>query len=186
MLLQLVLALFSVWGVHSTPLSIDTALIAFPQMASTSNTVDGKTLLSQKKSSLLARKVWASNHQVDFSALFSKNYINHQIPSVVGHPLTESRQVWQNLVDHFHQSFSDVEEKVLFQIAENEFVATQWQTTGTHTGEYLSYPATGKRVSWSGIQIDQFDQGKIVESWVVWDMYSLFSQLGFVKLVESQ
>ncbi|WP_299008496.1 ester cyclase [uncultured Shewanella sp.] len=180
MIVKTLLWLLPIWALYSTHVSAETAVMAWPKKLSSVTQHDEETLLSHKKLARLARLVWESNNQVDYSRVFSKDYINHQIPSIVGKPLTESRQEWQSLVNHFHQSFSNVKEEILLQIAESEFVVTQWQTTGTQTGEYLGFSATGKRVSWSGIQIDKFEQGQIVESWVVWDMYSLFSQLGFI------
>ena len=51
----------------------------------------------------------------------------------------------------------------------------------TQTGIYLGHPPTGKRAIWTGVQIDRFENGKIVESWVDWDKYRLFETLGFVK-----
>ncbi len=33
---------------------------------------------------------------------------------------------------------------------------------------------TNKEVTWTGVSIDRFENGKIVESWVDWDKYRLF------------
>ena len=69
----------------------------------------------------------------------------------------------------------------MLQIAERYLVATRWQFTATQTGDFMDLAPTNKEVTWTGVQIDRFENGKIVESWVNWDMYRLFEGLGLVK-----
>jgi len=70
--------------------------------------------------------------------------------------------------------------RILLQIAEGDLVATRWQFTAIQTGEYLGHPPTGKEATWTGVQIDRFGDGRIVESWVDWDKFRLFEQLGYL------
>lgn len=55
------------------------------------------------------------------------------------------------------------------QLAEGNRVATRWTATMTREG---------KRVAISGITIDRFESGKIVEAWRCMDMLGLMRQLG--------
>jgi steroid delta-isomerase-like uncharacterized protein len=57
-------------------------------------------------------------------------------------------------------------------------VATRWSARGTHKAEFLGVPATGKRVTVTGVTITRFSRGKIVESWASWDALGLLQQLG--------
>jgi predicted ester cyclase len=59
--------------------------------------------------------------------------------------------------------------------------ATRWQFSATQTGDYLGHPPTGRRATWTGVQIDRFENGRIAESWVDWDKYRLFEALGFLQ-----
>jgi predicted ester cyclase len=55
------------------------------------------------------------------------------------------------------------------------------QLTGTHKGELIGVPPTGKRVDIQLIDIMRFDgAGLICEHWGVADMLSLMQQLGVV------
>ena len=45
-------------------------------------------------------------------------------------------------------------------------------------GEFNGIPATGRRVSLTGISIDRITGGRIVESWEVTDDAGLLRQLG--------
>jgi predicted ester cyclase len=87
---------------------------------------------------------------------------------------------WKAIVAECHSAFSDFEVTILTQVAEGDLVATRWQFAGTQTGEYLGHKPSGKRATWTGVQIDRFENGKIVESWVDWDKYRLFNMLGIL------
>jgi steroid delta-isomerase-like uncharacterized protein len=66
-------------------------------------------------------------------------------------------------------------------ISEKDKLVVAWTVTGTHKGVFLGVPATGKKVNFSGITINQIAEGKIIESTVIWDSLGLLVQLG-VKL----
>jgi predicted SnoaL-like aldol condensation-catalyzing enzyme len=53
-------------------------------------------------------------------------------------------------------AFPDARVTVEDQIAEGDMVATRWTATGTHTGELLGIPPTGRRSEISGITINRF------------------------------
>ena len=63
-------------------------------------------------------------------------------------------------------------------IAEGDKVVARITMTGTHTGDFFGIPATGKKISFSGIYIVRIANGKIVEHWGEEDSVSLLQQLG--------
>ena len=66
-------------------------------------------------------------------------------------------------------------------IAEGDLVVIAGGVSGTHTGEPLfGVPATGKRLSWTGIDISRIANGKIVERWLEANMLSLMQQVGVI------
>ncbi len=134
----------------------------------------------QKELSRRALDAWGSGSSVDVSQLFTDDYINHQEPDVSGGVSDKTLVDWERLVTEFHGAFSNVEARPLMQVAEGDLVATRWQITATHTGEYMGAQPTGKVVSWTGVQLDRYQGGKIAESWVDWDKYGLFAALGLV------
>jgi hypothetical protein len=54
----------------------------------------------------------------------------------------------------------------------------RWHSEGTHRGELAGLAPTGARVTVTGISIDQWRDGKVVEAWVEWDNLGLARQLG--------
>ena len=78
--------------------------------------------------------------------------------------------------------FPDYQTVIEDMLAEGEKVAARIRMTGTHTGEFMGIPATGKRVKFTGIYIARIANGKIVEHWGEEDSVSLLQQLGVLKM----
>jgi len=63
-------------------------------------------------------------------------------------------------------------------VAEGDKVAVRRSYAGTHRGELLGIPPTGKQVQIGGISIFRLAQGKIAEHWEQLDRLALMQQLG--------
>ena len=63
-------------------------------------------------------------------------------------------------------------------IAEGDKVAVMWTTRGTHVGEFVGMPATGRSFTIQGVDVHLLRDGRMAEHWDVVDMYSLLIQLG--------
>ncbi|WP_405484748.1 ester cyclase [Streptomyces sp. NBC_00009] len=75
----------------------------------------------------------------------------------------------------------DLQFRDLEQTAEGDDVTTRWTCHGTHTGEYMGFPATKKEVEVTGIAIHRIREGKIAEGWWNWDVLGMLQQLGIVE-----
>ena len=63
-------------------------------------------------------------------------------------------------------------------IAEEDKVVTRGIFRGTHRGELMGIPPTGKQVTFSVIHIDRLVDGKIVEHWGQGDTMTMMQQMG--------
>jgi steroid delta-isomerase-like uncharacterized protein len=77
-------------------------------------------------------------------------------------------------------AFPDLKITVEDQISEGDKVVTRWTNTGTQEGDLPGLPASGRSRTVTGIGIDRFEAGKIVESWGNWDTLGMMQQLGAV------
>jgi steroid delta-isomerase-like uncharacterized protein len=59
-------------------------------------------------------------------------------------------------------------------------VVVRWTGSGTHVGEVNGIPPTGKAISVDAISIHRMADGKIAETWEVWDTLGFLQQLGVV------
>src|SRR5918992_4769217 len=62
--------------------------------------------------------------------------------------------------------FPDLHRTVEDLIAEGDKVVARQTNRGTHLGDYMGVPATGKRVTFTAIAILRIADGKIVEHWI--------------------
>jgi steroid delta-isomerase-like uncharacterized protein len=60
-------------------------------------------------------------------------------------------------------------------------LACRFTMTGSHRGEFLGIPPTGRDVSVDGITILHFRDGRCVERWSIADMLGWLGQLGAVE-----
>jgi len=80
----------------------------------------------------------------------------------------------------FHQAFADSHWTLQEQIAEGDTVVSRFTMTGTHRGEFLGIPATGRPVNVWGVVIDVVRGGKMVGSRILMDTLGLMQQLGVI------
>ena len=59
-------------------------------------------------------------------------------------------------------------------------VVSRWTARGTHRGELMGIAPTGKQVAVTGINIERFANGKLVEGWSNYDTLGMLQQLGVI------
>ena len=79
-----------------------------------------------------------------------------------------------------HRAFPDLRVAVEDLIAEGDKVVARDVVTGTHRGEYMGLPPTGKSITYNEIFICRFAGGRIAETWGVVDVLSQLRQLGAI------
>jgi steroid delta-isomerase-like uncharacterized protein len=87
-------------------------------------------------------------------------------------------EVLKQTVSMYRTAFPDVRITVDDVIAADDKVVLRWHSEGTHRGELAGLAPTGARGSVTGISIDRWKDGKVVEAWVEWDNLGLARQLG--------
>ena len=99
-------------------------------------------------------------------------------------PLASDSQVGPKLYKHrvveLTTSFPDLRFTIEDIITEKGKSVVCWTISGTHEGEFMDIPATGKKVSVEGITIHHITNGKILDSYARWDALGLMRQLGDV------
>jgi steroid delta-isomerase-like uncharacterized protein len=97
--------------------------------------------------------------------------------------LPPGREGLKTLAQGYVSAYPDMDFTIEEQIAEGDKVVYRWTATGTHKGELLGIPPTGKKATVTGITIDRIKGGKVVETWNQWDNFGLLQQLGVVPPV---
>jgi steroid delta-isomerase-like uncharacterized protein len=80
----------------------------------------------------------------------------------------------------YMKAFPDAKLTIEREIAEGDYVVQHLRATGTHTGELFGIPATNKKTIVTGVITNKFKDGKIVETWSLFDQLGLMQQLGAI------
>jgi len=87
----------------------------------------------------------------------------------------EYQQYFSTVVSAFNDFHVVVEDEI---IGRGNFVAYRVKWTGTHTGELMGIPSTGKKVTIKQAYFLRFEGDKVAEAWNYDDPSALFQQLG--------
>ncbi len=83
----------------------------------------------------------------------------------------------KNLVVFWRTAFPDLTFEILDIIAETDLAAANLVFTGTHTGEWQGIPPSGQKIQVEEMMFFQFENGKIVEMWEVYDEAAMLNQI---------
>lgn len=78
----------------------------------------------------------------------------------------------------FFAAFPDVSLEVVHLVATDTYVAGTLRWSGTHTGDLFGLAPTGKPIAITEIETVRMEQHRIAELWNVFDLPSLWEQLG--------
>jgi steroid delta-isomerase-like uncharacterized protein len=90
------------------------------------------------------------------------------------------REGVKQLTAMLHSAFPDYKATIDDLIAEGDKVVIRQTWRGTHRGEFMGIPPTGRSVSFQVIDIIRIAEGKFVEHWGLMDSMSLMQQLGAI------
>jgi steroid delta-isomerase-like uncharacterized protein len=119
---------------------------------------------------------WGDGDLAAFEQLLAPGYVRRSKSG------SEDYASLRKTIEAMHTAFPDSSTEILEIVEDGTKVAVHWQTTGTHTGEFMDVPATGRSIAVTGASFLRFDGDRLAEEWVVWDPRELLSALGIWHL----
>ena len=118
---------------------------------------NGRTLIERYIDTINQR------HWDDFDELFAPEYRYHGASIGAGEhtPPEAVKRYFHYLIN----AFPDLHIRADLMIVTDEYVVLRWAANGTHQGEYMGLPATGRHGEQAGISIWRLAQGRFVEGW---------------------
>jgi len=86
----------------------------------------------------------------------------------------------KRLFAEFRSAFPDWREEVVELVAEGDTVAGRFRCSGTHLGEFLGNPPTGKRMEVEEVFFLRAEDGRFVDFWGLEDSMGRMRQLGLI------
>jgi steroid delta-isomerase-like uncharacterized protein len=105
--------------------------------------------------------------------LFADDFVDHGPMGDL-----QGREAFKGLVAQWRSAVPDVHCSVENILVDEDNVAWLVRTTGTHTGDGLGVPATGKSFQTLSANLGRFRDGKAVEHWSEQGMFSMLVQIG--------
>jgi steroid delta-isomerase-like uncharacterized protein len=105
--------------------------------------------------------------------LLARDFVDHTPFPGFG----KTRDDVKRLFAVLRSAFPDLRAEVLDQIVDGDRVATRKNFHGTHRGDFLGMPATGRSVTVRVMDIVRISEGKIAEHWNVVGVVELLGQL---------
>jgi predicted ester cyclase len=84
----------------------------------------------------------------------------------------------KRLFAEFRMAFPDWREEIVVLVAEGDTVAGRFRCSGTHQGEFLGEPPTGKRMEVEEVFFLRAEGGRFVDFWALEDSLGRMRQLG--------
>jgi len=133
-------------------------------------------MLLEENKALIRRLFEAYNKQnLDvLDELFVPEYVDHVLQ-------LRSLESFKQFSTKFYKGFPDTHSTIEDIIAEGDKVWTRFTVTGIHKGEYRGVPPTGKEIVIRCVDIYRIVDGKIVESWSIYDTLDFYKQLDVIN-----
>ena len=94
--------------------------------------------------------------------------------------ISRDREGVKQLTTMLRSAFPDFKATIDDIVAEGDKVVIRQTWSGSHKGEFMGIPPTGRSVSFGVIDIIRIADGKFVEHWGQMDSMSLMQQLGAI------
>ncbi len=133
---------------------------------------------AEEKKALIRRSMDLIN-QKDFAAIdqmYAPGYVRHD-PNA---PQVSGREEYKQYVMLLCTIFPDLHFTIEDLVTEEDKVVCRFSTHGTHSSPWRGMPATGKKVTTSGIAISRIVDGEVVEDWFNNDIFGLAQQIGAI------
>ena len=97
---------------------------------------------------------------------FAPDYVAH----VTEDYMTGGHDAIRRMVQRWRRAFLDLSAEVEILIEGSDRIAWQRTLRASHKGDYTGFPATGLKLVWRDMATSRFQDGLIVEDWVITDL----------------
>ncbi len=134
--------------------------------------------------------IWDNNLQlwnggnVDFvDALYAEGCVKHNADAGD----SEGPEGVKKFVKWVYTAYPDFKVSFDKRFELKDRIVTLWSATGTNDGPLNEkMPATGKKISFSGVSMQVIENGKITEEWAYYNQLPLYSQMGYELVMKKE
>ena len=139
-------------------------------------------MAAEENKAVVRRFVDVSNTR-DLDALdelCASDFVNHDPANPAVRDLEGLKESWRML----GSAFPDMQTTIDALLTDGDCVIKRFTVHGTQTGEFNGIPATGRPITFQGIDIHRLENGRIKEIWWGYDNLGVLQQLGVIPQPE--
>jgi steroid delta-isomerase-like uncharacterized protein len=121
-------------------------------------------------------EVWNTGNLSIVDEIFASDFVNHD-PT---RPEVTDIESYKKFIAETRSGMPDFKVVNEDMIAEGDKLVSRYTVSGTFQNDFFGIPATGKKATWTGVNIYHFTSGKIVEAWWHKDSLTMLQQLGVI------
>ena len=131
----------------------------------------------------LAEKLWNSGDIAIVDTLYSADCVYHSADILDAKGLEETKK----FVQWVYTAYPDFAIVLDEPLKLTDRVVITFKATGTNNGPLSeTMPATGKKMSFTGVSILKMENGKIKEEWSYYNQLAIYKQLGYVLMLPEE
>jgi steroid delta-isomerase-like uncharacterized protein len=130
--------------------------------------------LNKRLAARLYNEIWNEGALAVIDEIFADDFQGH----APGNTQSVGPEGVRGFVSAWREAFPDLHITIDAQHADDTTVATRFTCTGTHNGQFLVFPPTGRHATMKGVAISHIVNGRIASDWGEFDMVGLLQQLG--------
>ncbi len=134
--------------------------------------------MREQMSALLQERIDAFNaHDPErFAALYAEDVIFRDIATAVP---AHGRPVVREWVETYFRAFHDARMESRVVACDGDVLVYEWRATGTHDGDFMGFPATGRQMEVDGCSIAHVGEDGLVRAEKnYWDVAGMLQQMG--------
>jgi steroid delta-isomerase-like uncharacterized protein len=124
------------------------------------------------------KEVYADWNMALVDAVLSPHFVSHDWPEGARGP-----QAFREYYSAIRAAVPDARYVVDELIAEGDRVVVRWRLLGTHQGAFRGLAPTGRAITLKGVAVYRLEDGKLMERWVVSDLYGMLAEVGAMETV---
>lgn len=135
--------------------------------------------MSTEENKALSARIFAALSRGDIAGATESYTAETRIYGFAPQPL--NLESYKQVLAMYFSAFPDIRLTVEDMVAEGDKVAARYIARGTHRGEFMGIPPTGRQIETSEMMIAHVVNGKTVMLWVCPDNLTMFQQLGAIE-----
>jgi steroid delta-isomerase-like uncharacterized protein len=121
-------------------------------------------------------ELWDRGNSRAVDEHYAENF-THRTPDLPPQ-VTSDRTGMKTFVELYASAFPGKRVNIEDEVAAGDRIVIRWTMRGAHEGDLMGIPASGADVTFEGMTLYRFENGKIVEEWTYGDMLGLMQQVG--------